>query len=268
MRIARPAFTPFLFVGPVLGHIPPVLIDRILDHALGMMLRDHPEVFDRLATGSGAPGGIVISPSDLGLDLFMVPDPDGPQLRLARDEDRRAARARISGPLPALLELLEGRSDGDALFFSRTLTIEGETDLVVALRNAVDGEDIDIRRTLIQSAGLFRGPFRHILDLAERSYLRAQAGMNRFATVFSGPLERHFDGMRENVGELAGRLDHVEADLRRRKPGPGRARQTAPTTPTTPTDNTNASRPDVFANSRVDDFADPAPVSGAQNPQV
>jgi len=41
-----------------------------------------------------------------------------------------------------MIELLEGRADGDALFFSRTLTVEGDMEAVVALRNAIDGSEI------------------------------------------------------------------------------------------------------------------------------
>ena len=46
------------------------------------------------------------------------------------------------GVQQALLKLMEGRVDGDALFFSRTLNIEGDTEAVLTLRNAVDSADV------------------------------------------------------------------------------------------------------------------------------
>jgi predicted lipid carrier protein YhbT len=41
------------------------------------------------------------------------------------------------------MQLLEGKLDGDALFFSRDLVVDGDTEAVVMLRNIIDGaEDI------------------------------------------------------------------------------------------------------------------------------
>jgi predicted lipid carrier protein YhbT len=42
-----------------------------------------------------------------------------------------------------LVGMLDGSYDGDALFFSRDLVIEGDTSAVLALRNALDDAEID-----------------------------------------------------------------------------------------------------------------------------
>lgn len=52
--------------------------------------------------------------------------------------------ATIRGPVEPLLDLMEGRADGDALFFSRRLKIEGSMDAVVSLRNALDAAPVSL----------------------------------------------------------------------------------------------------------------------------
>jgi predicted lipid carrier protein YhbT len=43
-----------------------------------------------------------------------------------------------------LLAMVHGTLDGDALFFSRDITIEGDTNAVLAMRNAIDAAEIDL----------------------------------------------------------------------------------------------------------------------------
>ena len=50
---------------------------------------------------------------------------------------------RIAGPLLGLIGLIDGTYDGDALFFSRDLVVEGDVEAVLALRNAIDDAGID-----------------------------------------------------------------------------------------------------------------------------
>jgi len=63
---------------------------------------------------------------------------------------------------------VHGTWDGDALFFSRDLMIEGDTSAALALRNAIDDAELDLS---VEIAGL-GGPFARFLTpligLAER----------------------------------------------------------------------------------------------------
>ena len=54
----------------------------------------------------------------------------------------------------ALLGLIDGSYDGDALFFSRDLVVEGDVEAVLALRNAIDDAGVDL---VADTAALF-GP--------------------------------------------------------------------------------------------------------------
>ncbi len=68
--------------------------------------------------------------------------------------------ARIEGPFLLLLNLVDGESDGDAAFFSRELSISGNTEAVVSLRNALDDVDGSVAQ---EAADLFGPPGRAIL---------------------------------------------------------------------------------------------------------
>ena len=70
------------------------------------------------------------------------------------------ATATIRGSLPLLIDLLEGRLDGDALFFNRELTVVGDTEAVLLLRNAVDSDEVDVLGDLLSIFGPLAGPAR------------------------------------------------------------------------------------------------------------
>ena len=107
------------------------------------LTRRHPSLFARL--GEQAEKTFLIDPTDLPFAFRLAPHPS-----TGRASRRCGARtsghwdARIGGPLAALLGLVHGVYDGDALFFSRDLVIEGDTEAVLALRNAIDNEEIDL----------------------------------------------------------------------------------------------------------------------------
>jgi O2-independent ubiquinone biosynthesis accessory factor UbiT len=142
----------------------------------------HHEVFDRLSDLGDT--RFLIRPLDLPFAFLMQPGLDAPTLQLIglHMAARTNAAATIEGTLASLLDLLEGRLDGDALFFSRELTIEGDTEAVVTLRNAVDGEDFDVVGEISGSLGRLRGPaaavllrLRHLIDRAGEAYLATHA---------------------------------------------------------------------------------------------
>jgi predicted lipid carrier protein YhbT len=106
------------------------------------LARRHPALFRRL--GDQAAKVYLIDPTDLPFVFVLAPRPEAPEFRARRREEAQKWDARIAGPIAALLGLVHGAFDGDALFFSRDLQIEGDTEAVVALRNAIDNEEIDL----------------------------------------------------------------------------------------------------------------------------
>lgn len=59
-----------------------------------------------------------------------------------------------------LAQLAQGGGDGDALFFSRDITIEGDTEAVLALRNALDDSNLDIIHDSLGALGFWGSPLR------------------------------------------------------------------------------------------------------------
>ncbi|TVQ53418.1 MAG: sterol-binding protein [Rhodobacteraceae bacterium] len=142
--------------GPLAGLIglaPPPLLAPALDRILRETLRSRPDLVARL--GVHATKTFLIDPTDLPLVFLVRPDPARPSI-----EARRRRRGlphgwdgRIAGPLSALLGLVHGAVDGDALFFSRDIAMEGDTAAVVALRNAIDDAELDLLSLAAESFG-------------------------------------------------------------------------------------------------------------------
>jgi predicted lipid carrier protein YhbT len=93
--------------------------------------------------GEYAEHTFVLDPVDCPFVFLLTPGHDQPTLRVARKPDDVEAIARISAPLLVLLGMLDGTYDGDALFFSRDLSIVGDTEAVLALRNAIENAGFD-----------------------------------------------------------------------------------------------------------------------------
>lgn len=164
-----PPLSPVLLAGLVARPLPPQLLQPMLNGVVAVLHSRHHGLFERLSCLSKPI--FLIDPTDLPLVFILDADQNHPRLTAARKSDDRAA-AIIRGPLLTLLYLLEGRIDGDALFFSRTLSIEGDTEAVVALRNAIDDTDIDLKDDLLASIGPLAPPVRHALGLGGRLYAR------------------------------------------------------------------------------------------------
>lgn len=134
--------------------LPLPLLERLARLAFHQVLARHPALLARLdghmakryaflATDIGI--AFVICPA--ARSVLVIPGKELPKTGL------RAAHATVSGPLRVLLSLLEGSADGDAEFFVRTLTVAGDMEAVLALRNALDDADIDLPTDLGALAG-------------------------------------------------------------------------------------------------------------------
>lgn len=133
-----------------LAYMPLAAIERAAGLLFQRLLKEHPDLFERL--GEYKAKRFAFLPSDLPL-AFIV-EPAGPSIRVTRKQAMQdLADASVEGPLFLLLALLEGRCDADALFFSRDLSVTGDMEAMLAMRNALDGADIDLPRDLSRLAG-------------------------------------------------------------------------------------------------------------------
>jgi predicted lipid carrier protein YhbT len=129
--------------------VPLPLAQGVSAFLLRQILERHPGLFDRL--GAFKESRFAFVPTDLPFS-FLV-DPARKTIKAFRKRHPITADATVEGPLTLLLALAEGRVDGDAVFFSRRLTVTGDMESVLALRNALDDCDIDITEIIAKAAG-------------------------------------------------------------------------------------------------------------------
>ena len=123
----------------------------------------HRSIFDRL--GPHVRSSFIIDPVEMPFALHLTPDPQAPQFRTVARDSLPAHDALIRGRFRTLFDLIDAGEDGDAAFFSRDLLIEGDTDAVVTLRNALDDVDGSIAA---DTAALFGPPGRLALSVLRR----------------------------------------------------------------------------------------------------
>jgi predicted lipid carrier protein YhbT len=157
-----PPFSPVLLLGLALKPLRPAVLQPVFDAMLRVVRRRHPDILERMEPFQDKI--VCIDPVDLPFALLLEPNMAEPRLTVRRAVDPDESHATIRGPLETLIALAEGKVDGDALFFSRQLVIEGDTEVVVALRNAIDGAGIDLVADLTSTLGPLANPARRVAD--------------------------------------------------------------------------------------------------------
>lgn len=200
-----PPFSPVLLLGMALRPVRPALLQPVFDAMLRVIRGRHPDILERMEPF--ADSVVCIDAVDLPFMILFEPHPADPRLIVRRAVDPAEVSATIRGPLETLIALAEGKVDGDALFFSRQLVIEGDTEVVVALRNAIDGAGIDLVEDLTSVMGPFARPARRVagaaLDLV--AHLRANVETLRQAMIAPALKDREMQ---------AARLTELEAEVR------------------------------------------------------
>ncbi len=150
-----------------LANLPSAPLRLVLQPLLARIVRRiaarHPDMFERLGPYQKADFLIVIR--EFPFALHLGPDPQSPILRSVSRSEPPEHDARIEGPFLLMLQLIDGESDGDAAFFSRDLTISGNTEAVVTLRNTLDDIDGSIAEETAESFG---PPGKALLALLRR----------------------------------------------------------------------------------------------------
>ncbi len=219
MNSMTPPFGPVLLAGFALRPLPPFMLRPALDLAMAAIRRRHADVFERL---DGLDPIFLIDPVDLPFVFRLRLDGTVPRLDALKngDESGPEPTAVIRGSLLSLIALLEGRIDGDALFFSRDLAIEGDTGAVVALRNAVDGAEIDLIEDLVSNLGPFAGPSRRAIEAARSLFGKMAEDLETLRAAAIAPALRGGQASSAAICRLEKKMDKAAAGRRR---APGRA---------------------------------------------
>lgn len=142
--------------GTLLAAVPLALLQPLFSHIASHVARTRPELFARLGPHTGKL--FLIDATDLPFVLVLRPDAARPCLKAYRRAERPRHDAAIAGTFMNLLDMIDGTLDGDALFFSRDLRVTGDTEAVVALRNALDDIDGSALGSVVESFGPLSKP--------------------------------------------------------------------------------------------------------------
>jgi len=180
---------------PVLARITPVLMRRIG--------RVQPRLLANLT--AAPPQAILIEPTDVPHRFILRYGGAPPALDVVRGEPGPVS-ASVKGPLVALVAMLQGELDGDALFFSRTIAVTGDSNAVVTLRNLVDRDGLDVLLAATSLFGPFDRPARAAVRVVER---QLGAVRNRVAAVHTALHAARHDDRPE-----AAAIERVQAHIR------------------------------------------------------
>jgi len=146
--------------------LPLFALQPLLGHIVASVTRRRPELFARL--GESSKKRFLINPDNLPLVLLLVPDPARPRLTAYNRGETVSHDVCISGSFGTLLQLIDGQTDSDALFFNRALSVSGDTEAMVALRNALDDMDATLADDVANAFGPLSAQVRAIFDLTNR----------------------------------------------------------------------------------------------------
>jgi predicted lipid carrier protein YhbT len=152
-------------------------MDAALQRLVARIIDGHPDSFDRMSCYRSAV--YLIEPTDLPIQFRIQLNNPAPIIC----QSHRAAcawDARVAGSISSLVAMARGSLDGDALFFSREITIEGDTNAMLAMRNALDAAEINLAWEIANLFGPFnpaarravqigRPIMKHLLDIATAS---------------------------------------------------------------------------------------------------
>lgn len=156
-----------------LNAVPLVVIERVCRLMFRRIGLAHPGLFERL--GEHKAKRFAFLPTDLPLAFIVEPASD--TIFVSRKATDVIADAVTEAPLFMLLALMEGRCDADALFFSRDLSVTGDMEAMLAMRNALDASSIDLSKDLARLAGPFAPMAGQVIgEIRNRVLDRALAG--------------------------------------------------------------------------------------------
>jgi len=127
-------------VSDLIAPLPRMPIEVLLSELIKRLVARRPDLLRRLGTVAQVP--IAVVPDDLPHGFLLSLDPQAPSVKIRDKAALSSTEAVVRAPLLDLLGVLDGTYDGDALFFSRDLRIEGRTEYVLALRNTLEDAEL------------------------------------------------------------------------------------------------------------------------------
>ncbi|WP_218044802.1 ubiquinone anaerobic biosynthesis accessory factor UbiT [Kiloniella majae] len=209
-------FTPMLFAGFMMRPVPAFSLKPIVKHVLARMKKLYPEIFSRLAVLGNT--SFLIDPTDLPYCFCLSVKEGETHIDIWDDDsDRSGFHAAISGPMLNLIKLLEGRVDGDALFFSRTLNVEGDTEAVLTLRNAVDSADVALADVVGVPVPFMKPGFDKLFSKVGSLFGNLEKDFVTVQRSVLHPIARHMGEVDKELDRSADRMRKIDKELVRIK---------------------------------------------------
>jgi predicted lipid carrier protein YhbT len=212
------SLTPLTPVAVLLRRLPKPPLETALQRLADRLSARYPDVLERLADVGRS--RLLLVTTDLPWWALIVLDAQGAEIAVGRhtDDPTPQAHATVSGPVERLLACAQGGGDGDAMFFAREIEVSGNTDVLVALRNALDGAELDLAGELAALAGPLHRPAARAMAHTSGLYARASAGLDALKADIRAPLQTRLDAQAEELAELRTEVQR----LRRKQPRGGR----------------------------------------------
>jgi putative protease len=186
-----------LAVSLALATLPQPIVAALVRRLTRTLPRRQPALARRMAELDGK--RLLIVPDELSY-AFLISFPGGEvRIELVDPATPPETEAQMRGPLRLFYDLVRGGRDGDALFFSRELSVNGDMAVAVTLRNAMDGAGVDLFAEFLNMPG----PLGPVLR-------GAGALVDRTAGIVLGPLAGRAARLEQEVSSLRAELRRVK----------------------------------------------------------
>ncbi len=207
-------FEPTLLLGFALRALPLSVIQQSVTKLSENLQKKYPHFVERLVD-LNEPSWL-INPVDMPFAFYLSIKDEHLNIEALRKEgEKPEASATIHASLPHLLKMMNGSSDGDALFFTRDLNIEGSTEAVVALRNAIDATGADITQEVLFVFGPLSSPAQKAGYFLGSLYEKAKKDMHIFQNAVTGKLQSQIQSQSHTISTLNQEISDLKATLNR-----------------------------------------------------
>jgi O2-independent ubiquinone biosynthesis accessory factor UbiT len=204
-----------LFLSP-LKLIPQPATAVSLSVVLNIFFGRYPDLKNQLSELSGKIFEFAIE--DMNESYFMmVDDQGGVTVHTYCDN---ISHVTMSGSISAFLSLLFQTTDPDSLFFSRALSLSGETDTGLHFKNILNNVDINWEQELSTLFGSVAATTlmtmaRQVQGVGEQGKEKVESELEKWMDEQNLPLKEKFDTFSEQIDALQKQADQLEKTISR-----------------------------------------------------
>ena len=216
--------TPISIAGILMRPLPNRHLLQPLVKTLAQIInKKHPGLVRRLSCLGETK--ILFDPIDLPINFLSTIRPEKIDICITENTyDIRNFNAVIRGTITNLYKLTEGTVDGDALFFSRELIVEGDTEVTVALRNALEAENINIVDDVLKYLGPFSRPAHFFVSRINGLFTEINNDFEKVINSLLQPIYQHqkkqaveLKYLNEQVDSLNNQMIKMKSSLKKLK---------------------------------------------------